>query len=68
MPFTADCGLNWLIIVVVPEADFMEHIQKQLRHNAFHDALTGLPNRAFFMESLKHTLQRAKRQKNSSLR
>ncbi|MDZ7954293.1 MAG: EAL domain-containing protein [Nostoc sp. DedQUE09] len=162
MPFTADCGLNWVIIVVVPEADFMEHIEantrttillclgalilatgigvitshwitqpilclsfaskeiangkldqtvkveginelrvlaqahnqmaaqlqdsfaglleanrqleaeinerkqveEQLRHNAFHDALTGLPNRAFFMESLKHTLQRAKRQKN----
>ncbi|WP_414517804.1 EAL domain-containing protein [Nostoc sp. PCC 9305] len=162
MPFTADCGLNWVIIVVVPEADFMEHIEantrttillclgalilatgigvitshwitqpvlclsfasqeiangkldqivkveginelrvlaqahnqmatqlqdsfagllevnKQLeaeinerkqveellRHNAFHDALTGLPNRAFFMERLKHTLQRAKRQKN----
>ncbi|MEH2208613.1 MAG: EAL domain-containing protein [Nostoc sp.] len=162
MPLTADCGLNWLIIVVVPEADFMEHIEantrttmllclgslilataigvitshwitqpilclsiasqeiangkldqivtveginelrvlaqahnqmaaqlqdsftglleanrqleaeinerkqveEQLRHNAFHDALTGLPNRAFFMESLKHTLQRAKRQKN----
>ncbi len=162
MPFTADCGLNWVIIVVVPEADFMEHIEantrttiwlcvgalilatvsgvitshwitqpilclsfasqeiangkldqtvrveginelrvlaqahnqmatqlqdsfaglleanrqleaeinerkqveEQLRHNAFHDALTGLPNRAFFMERLKQTLQRAKRQKN----
>ncbi|MGF2034369.1 MAG: EAL domain-containing protein [Nostoc sp. CmiVER01] len=162
MPFTADCGLNWVIIVVVPEADFMEHIEantqttillclgalilaiaigvitshwitqpilclsfaskeiasgkldqtvtveginelrvlaqahnqmatqlrdsfagllevnrqleaeinerkqveEQLRYNAFHDALTGLPNRAFFMERLKHTLQRAKRQKN----
>lgn len=162
MPFAADCGLNWLIIVVVPEADFMEHIEantrttmllclgslilataigvitshwitqpilrlsfaskeiangkldqtvtvegsnelrvlaqahnqmatqlqdsfaglleanrqleaeinerkqveEQLRHNAFHDALTGLPNRAFFMERLKHTLERAKRQKN----
>ncbi|AUB37059.1 DNA-binding response regulator, OmpR family, containings REC and winged-helix [Nostoc flagelliforme CCNUN1] len=162
MPLTADCGLNWLIIVVVPEADFMEHIEantrttmllclgslilataigvitshwitqpilrlsfaskeiangkldqtvtvegikelrvlaqahnqmatqlqdsfaglleanrqleaeinerkqveEQLRHNAFHDALTGLPNRAFFMERLKHTLERAKQQKN----
>ncbi|MCC5662685.1 EAL domain-containing protein [Nostoc sp. CHAB 5784] len=162
MPFAADCGLNWVIIVVVPEADFMEHIEantrttillclgalifataigvvtshwitqpilclsvaskeiangkldqtvtveginelrvlaqahnqmatqlqesfaglleanrqleaeinerkqveEQLRYNAFHDALTGLPNRAFFMERLKHTLQRGKRQKN----
>ena len=162
MPFAADCGLNWLIIVVVPEADFMEHIEantrttmllclgslilataigvitshwitqpilrlsfaskeiangkldqtvtvegsnelrvlaqahnqmatqlqesfaglleanrqleaeinerkqveEQLRYNAFHDALTGLPNRAFFMERLKQTLQRAKQQEN----
>ncbi|ODG97179.1 hypothetical protein A4S05_15045 [Nostoc sp. KVJ20] len=162
MPFAADCGLNWVIIVVVPEADFMEHIQantrttillcfgaliiatvigvitshwitepilclsvaskeiangkldqtviveginelrvlaqahnqmatqlqesfaeileanrqleaeinerkqaeEQLRHNAFHDALTGLPNRAFFIERLKNTLQRAKQQEN----
>ncbi len=162
LQFAADCGLNWVIIVVVPEADFMEHIQantrttmllclgalilatalgvitshwitepilclsfaskeiangkldqtvtvegineirvlaqahnqmatqlqesfaglleanrlleaeinerkqveEQLLHNAFHDALTGLPNRAFFMERLKQILQRAKRQKN----
>ncbi|MCC5644644.1 EAL domain-containing protein [Nostoc sp. CHAB 5824] len=162
MPFTADCGLNWVIIVVIPEADFMGHIEantrttillclgalilatvigvitshwitqpilclsfaskeiangkldqtvtvegikelrvlaqahnqmatqlqesfaglleanrqleteinerkqveKQLLHNAFHDALTGLPNRAFFIERLKDTLQRAKQQEN----
>ncbi|MCC5652079.1 EAL domain-containing protein [Nostoc sp. XA013] len=162
MPFAADCGLNWMIIVVVPEADFMQYIEantrttillclgalilatvigvitshwitqpilhlsfaskeiangkldqivtveginelrvlaqahnqmatqlqesfagllevnrqleaeinerkqaeEQLLHNAFHDTLTGLPNRAFFMERLKHTLQRAKRQEN----
>lgn len=31
MPFAADCGLNWVIIVVVPEADFMEHIQANTR-------------------------------------
>ena len=34
----------------------------ELLHNAFHDALTGLPNRALFMESLGRVVQQAKRQ------
>ncbi|ARV63095.1 hypothetical protein BZZ01_18195 [Nostocales cyanobacterium HT-58-2] len=38
--------------------------EEQLRQNAFHDALTGLPNRALFMERLKHTIERAKWQEN----
>lgn len=32
-----------------------------LRQNAFHDALTGLPNRALFMDRLRQSLERAKR-------
>jgi diguanylate cyclase (GGDEF)-like protein/PAS domain S-box-containing protein len=38
--------------------------EEQLLHNAFHDALTSLPNRALFMERLKSALQRAKREEN----
>ncbi|HWN98165.1 MAG TPA: EAL domain-containing protein [Blastocatellia bacterium] len=34
--------------------------EKQLLHNAFHDVLTGLPNRALFMDRLKRSLNRAK--------
>jgi len=35
--------------------------EKQLVHNAFHDALTGLANRVLFMDRLKHSLAEAKK-------
>ncbi|MBW4612215.1 MAG: diguanylate cyclase [Desmonostoc vinosum HA7617-LM4] len=38
--------------------------EEQLLQNAFHDALTGLPNRALFMERLKYTLGLAQRQQD----
>ncbi len=35
--------------------------EERLLHDAFHDALTGLPNRALFMDHLKLSVERAKR-------
>ena len=43
--------------------DFTERraLEEQLSYRAFHDSLTGLPNRALFSNRLGHSLSRAKR-------
>lgn len=38
-----------------------KQVEEQLLHDAFHDALTGLPNRALFMDRLRLAIERAKR-------
>ena len=39
--------------------------ERQLRHDALHDALTGLPNRALFLDRLGQTMQRSRRDPNN---
>lgn len=36
-------------------------IEEQLQHDALHDVLTGLPNRALCLDRLEHVVERAKR-------
>ena len=38
-----------------------KHAEQTLMHNALHDSLTNLPNRALFLDRLQHEFARAKR-------
>src|SRR5690606_1137241 len=39
-----------------------KQVERKLEHNAFHDALTGLPNRILFNDRLAHTIARSARE------
>lgn len=49
--------------VVARDIGRRKEVEEKLLHDAFHDALTGLPNRALFTEHLKIAVERAKRSK-----
>ncbi|HEX7956917.1 MAG TPA: EAL domain-containing protein, partial [Pyrinomonadaceae bacterium] len=51
-------------IGIAPSATGYDRAEEQLLHDAFHDALTGLPNRALFMDHVKLAIQRSRRSGN----
>jgi PAS domain S-box-containing protein len=49
------------LVIVNRDVTERKRIEEQLEHEAFHDALTGLPNRSLFLERLQRAMDHAKR-------
>jgi diguanylate cyclase (GGDEF)-like protein len=54
--------LNHYILELERTSRELEESREHFRHAAFHDALTGLPNRTLFADFVKLAIERAKRQ------
>ena len=50
------------LIIVNRDITDRKRMEEQMQHNAFHDPLTGLPNRALFLDRLTGALSRTGRQ------
>lgn len=53
------------MVVVARDVSDHKHLELQLTRQAFFDSLTGLPNRALFLNRVSHALERVERSPNS---
>jgi len=53
------------IVLNTRDVSDRKRFEEQLRHQAFHDPLTGLANRALFRDRVDHALKLARRQRQS---
>ena len=49
------------LVIVNRDVTERKRIEEQLEHEAFHDALTGLPNRSLFLDRLQRAVDHARR-------
>ncbi len=53
------------IVLTLRDVSERKRLEEELKHQAFHDALSGLANRALFRDRLEHALARSERSKAS---
>ncbi len=53
------------IVLTLRDVSERKGLEEELKHQAFHDALSGLANRALFRDRLEHAVERAARSKAS---
>ncbi|MEH2409797.1 EAL domain-containing protein [Nostoc sp.] len=61
VPELASDGSVYFVMSIAHNITALKVAEAQLIHDAFHDVLTGLPNRALFMERVERALMSAKR-------
>src|SRR5580704_18209130 len=49
------------LVLTLRDVTEQHQLEEELKHRAFHDALTGLPNRLLFQDRAAHGLARARR-------
>ena len=59
-----DVGGQACMLAILKDITELKRAQEKLVHDAFHDSLTSLPNRALFLDRLERTVARAKRHKD----
>ena len=52
------------IVLTMRDVSERKGLEEELKHQAFHDALSGLANRALFLDRLEHALARAARSRS----
>ncbi|MCX5963911.1 MAG: EAL domain-containing protein [Cyanobacteria bacterium] len=65
VPIRNEHGQVTHFVSVMREVTERKHTEEQLRRNAFHDPLTGLPNRLLFTERLTEVISRSRNQENN---
>ncbi|MBF0187557.1 MAG: EAL domain-containing protein [Magnetococcales bacterium] len=58
-----DKGNTLNLVVLSHDISDVQRSREALRHQTYHDALTGLPNRSLFLDRLDQNLRRASRRK-----
>lgn len=53
------------VVYIYQDISERKAFEEQITHQAFHDGLTGLPNRTLFSERLERAVERGKRRTNS---
>lgn len=62
--FKDDRGVTIGVIAIISDITERKLVEEQRLHDALHDSLTGIPNRALFIDRLNHVITVMQRQKN----